>query len=44
MKLLPQARVDEIFGRVESRLNELSDINRGLKLSIPFVLINCIKK
>lgn len=44
VKLVPPYRVDEIFGKVEARLNEMSAINKGLKLSIPFVLINTIKK
>lgn len=44
VKLLPRHRVEEIFEEVEARLNELSSINGGLKLSVPFVLINCIKK
>lgn len=43
VKLIPTYRIDEIFGKAEKRLNELSDINGGLKLSIPFVLINCTK-
>lgn len=44
MKLLPQYRIEEIFSKVEARLNELSSARGGFKLSIPFVLINCIKQ
>ncbi len=42
--LLPQNRVSEIFGKVESALNKQADILGGIKLSIPYVLIDAIKK
>ncbi len=42
--LLPQNRVSEIFGMVESALNKQADILGGIKLSIPYVLIDAIKK
>ena len=42
--LLTQNRVSEIFGMVESALNKQADILGGIKLSIPYVLIDAIKK
>ena len=40
LKLLPAGRADEIFDKVETRLNEYARRYGGLKLSIPFVLID----
>lgn len=42
--LLPEGKVNEIFDRIETRLNEYADRFGGLKLSIPFVLIDVTKK
>ncbi|HZV70364.1 MAG TPA: methyltransferase domain-containing protein [Saprospiraceae bacterium] len=42
VKLLPVDTVDEIFEMLESRLNEISN-RGGMKLSIPFVVINAYK-
>jgi len=44
IKILPKDKVEQIFDTIETRLNEQSLISRGIKLSIPFVLINAIKK
>jgi Methylase involved in ubiquinone/menaquinone biosynthesis len=44
IKLLPSDKVEQIFDMIESRLNEQSRILGAVKLSIPFVLINAIKK
>ena len=44
IKLLPTDKVEQIFDTIEIRLNEQSRILGGVKLSIPFVLINTIKK
>jgi ubiquinone/menaquinone biosynthesis C-methylase UbiE len=44
IKLLPANRVEHVFDAIELRLNEQSQIQRGIKLSIPYVLINAIKK
>ena len=42
--LLPDGRQDTIFDTLESRLNEQALIQGGLKLSVPFALINAIKQ
>jgi ubiquinone/menaquinone biosynthesis C-methylase UbiE len=44
IKLLPKDRVEEIFKKIEIKLNEQAKIYGAIKLSIPFVLINGIKK
>lgn len=44
IKILPEEKVEPVFDQVELRLNELSRVSGGIKLSIPFVLINAIKK
>ena len=44
IKLLPHDKVEQIFDTIELRLNEQSQIYGGIKLSIPFVMINAIKK
>ncbi|MBN1789276.1 MAG: methyltransferase domain-containing protein [Bacteroidales bacterium] len=43
-KLLPADKVEPVFEEVELRLNEKSRMLGGMKLSIPFVLINAIKR
>jgi hypothetical protein len=43
-KILPEDKIQEIFEIIEDKLNKLSEGLGGLKLSIPFVLINGIKK
>ena len=43
IKLLPANKVEHIFETIELRLNNLSKDLGGLKLSVPFVLINAIK-
>jgi ubiquinone/menaquinone biosynthesis C-methylase UbiE len=44
ISFLPQERVEEIFEKVETRLNERSATNGEFSLSIPFVLINAVKQ
>jgi ubiquinone/menaquinone biosynthesis C-methylase UbiE len=44
IKLLPLDKVEQIFDTVELRLNEQSLIFGGITLSIPYVMINAIKK
>jgi arsenite methyltransferase len=44
IKLLPPDKVEQIFDKIEFRLNEQSRILGGFKLSIPYVMINAIKK
>lgn len=43
IKLLPTNKVEQIFDRIETRLNQIAEKERGIKLSIPFVLINSVK-
>jgi ubiquinone/menaquinone biosynthesis C-methylase UbiE len=42
--LIPENRQQEIFEEVEKRLNESARQNGFLKLTVPFVLIDCEKK
>jgi hypothetical protein len=42
-KILPENRVQEIFGVIETKLNRQAKESGVLALSIPFVLINGIK-
>lgn len=42
--LLPQDKVNETFSKIENALNKQADILGGIKLSIPYVLIDAIKK
>ncbi|HJZ41887.1 MAG TPA: methyltransferase domain-containing protein [Bacteroidales bacterium] len=44
IKILPRVRLEEIFDAVESGLNSQAQRAGGINLSIPFVLINAIKK
>ncbi len=44
VKLLPAEYVDELFEVVETRLNEIALRAGGIKLSVPFVVINALKK
>ena len=44
ISLLPADKLELIFDSIESRLNEDAKILGGVKLSIPFVVINAIKK
>jgi ubiquinone/menaquinone biosynthesis C-methylase UbiE len=43
IKLLPENRTEQVFDKIEKRFNEQAKIFGGIKLSIPFVLINAIK-
>jgi len=43
-EIVPQDRIEEIFRIIESKLNEYAEKYDGIKLSIPFVLINGIRK
>ena len=42
-EFLPQDRVQHIFSEIELRLNRLAAENGGLRLSVPFVCMDCIK-
>jgi arsenite methyltransferase len=44
IKLIPENKKEQIFDTIEMQLNEQSKISGGLKLSIPYVLINAVKK
>jgi hypothetical protein len=44
LKFLPKNKLEQIFDTIEMRLNEQAKMLGGIKLSIPFVLINAIKK
>ena len=43
IKLLPYNKLDEIFDTIEKRLNEQANYSGGIKLTIPYVLINAHK-
>jgi arsenite methyltransferase len=43
IKLIPPEKTEQVFDAIESRLNEQSRILGGMKLSIPFVMINALK-
>jgi len=44
VKILPKDKLEQIFDTIEIQLNEQSRILGGINLSIPYVLINAIKK
>lgn len=44
IKLLPSDKIEQIFDKIELRLNEQSPKLGGVKLSIPYVMINAIKQ
>jgi hypothetical protein len=44
IKILPKNKLEQIFDTIEMRLNDKAKMLGGIKLSIPFVLINAIKK
>jgi arsenite methyltransferase len=41
--IVPADRRDEVFGKIEAKLNEMADHTGPRKLSVPFVIINCEK-
>jgi arsenite methyltransferase len=43
IKILPKNMLEQIFDTIEMRLNEQAEMLGGVKLTIPFVLINAIK-
>ena len=43
-ELLPQNKAVEIIGLIENKLNEYAKKYSGIKLSIPYVLVNGVKK
>lgn len=44
IKLLPKDNVEFIFNTIETRMNELAEKHNGIKLTIPFVMINVAKR
>ena len=44
IKIVPEDNIEEIFDTIESRLNEQSRILGGMKLSIPYAVIDTVKK
>jgi arsenite methyltransferase len=44
IRLLPPDKVEQVFDIVETYLNEVAELKGNLNLSIPFVIINAIKK
>ncbi len=44
IKLLPTDKVELIFDTIESRMNDQASEQCGIKLTVPFVLLNAIKK
>ena len=44
IKILPENKLEQIFDTIEMRLNDQAKILGSIKLTIPFVLINAIKK
>ena len=44
IKILPENKLEQIFDTIEMRLNDQAKILGGIKLTIPFVLINATKK
>jgi len=44
IKILPKDKIELIFEYVETKLNEHAKLVGGLKLSIPFAVINAIKR
>lgn len=44
IKILPKNKVEQIFDTIEKQLNKQSLKTEGIKLSVPFVMINVIKK
>ena len=44
MNILPADRAEQIFDTIETRLNEQARLTGGMQLSIPYVVINAIKK
>jgi arsenite methyltransferase len=44
VRLLPPDKVEQVFDTTETRLNEHSQMLGGMTLSIPFVVINALKR
>jgi hypothetical protein len=44
VKLIPKDKVAEAFNLIESNLNRQAQLLGGIKLNIPYVMINAIKE
>ena len=44
IKLLPSEKVEDIFNTVETRMNDTAEEQGGIKLTVPFVIINAVKR
>jgi arsenite methyltransferase len=44
IKILPKNKSEQVFDMIETRLNDQAKILGGIKLTIPFILINAFKK
>lgn len=44
LKFLPANKSEQVFESIETRLNEVAEVNQGLQLGVPFVLINAAKE
>jgi len=44
IKLLPSDKVEVIFDAIKTRMNRLAAQQNGIKLTIPFVMINAVKR
>ena len=44
IKILPENNLEQIFDTIERRLNEQAKMFGSIKLTIPFVMINAVKK
>lgn len=44
IKILPEKKLEQIFDTIEMQLNDQAKTLGGIKLTIPFVIINAIKK
>jgi len=44
IKLLPSEKVEDIFNTVETRMNDTAEEQGGIKLTVPFVMINAVKR
>jgi hypothetical protein len=42
-EFIPEERHDKIFGEVEKRLNGLAQSSGSLKLTVPYILMDCEK-
>ena len=43
-EIVPETQRKNIFQEIENQINEIAERNQGFSLSIPFVVLNCIKQ